>query len=123
MNRRMLVTAVILGTLTCAAVGQASAPLNVSVALDGPDVGLAGEGLDYLATGSFDLDGATQTEVASGEATVEEEYTWGYAPGPLRDGAGKQPGRDLQLRCRGHVGALHYHRHLHGDGALQGRQR
>jgi len=80
MNRQMLVIAVIFGMVVCASVSWASAPLNVSVTLDGPDEGFADEGLPYLATGSFDLDGATQTEVANGEATVEEDYAWSCEP-------------------------------------------
>jgi len=80
MNRQVLVIAVIVAMLTCAGMACASAPLNVSVTLDGPDEGFADEGLQYTATGHFDLDGPTQTEVANGEATVEETYEWSYEP-------------------------------------------
>ena len=80
MNRQMLVVAVIFGMLLCGGVAWAGPPLNVSVTLEGPDEGFADEPLEYLASGGFDLDGPTQTEVTNGEATVEEEYAWSYAP-------------------------------------------
>jgi len=80
MSRQMLVVAVLFGTLVCAGLGWARPPLNVSVTLVGPDEGFADQGLECTATGGFDLDGPTQTEVTNGEATVEEEYAWSYAP-------------------------------------------
>ena len=59
---------------------------NVSVTLSGPTQGWVLDDLTYTASGSYELDEATQEEVNNGDAWVMAWYSWSHPPAELVSG-------------------------------------
>ncbi len=79
MPNRTVVAVVVVMLFACG-VCRASAPTDVSVVLSGPTEGWAGDALHYSADADYNLDQETQDELVEGEASIEQEWSWGYAP-------------------------------------------
>lgn len=106
MNRMLafgLTVVVLIATLILGGESACASAPTVSVTIEGPDVVWVQDETTFVAHGAYELDAATQKEMADGQATVTTKYSWSYAPATKVSGG--DPGNSIMVKYGTDAGA------------------